>query len=234
MYQFESRIRFSETDKDRKLRLDSIVNYFQDCSNMESESLGVGLDNLNARHNSWLMTFWQIVIDRYPVLDQEVEVMTRAIRCEKIFGHRNFMIMDHGEPMVKANSIWVLTDMQTGRPVRVTPEEAALYGEAEPVEMDYAPRKIKVESPGEAGTAVIVQNYHLDIYHHMNNGQYVRLAMGCLPEYACVRELRVEYRNPATLGDVMIPVVHHEPGRTVVEWTDEEGKVYAVVAFYLE
>ena len=76
MYQFESRIRFSETDKDRKLRLDSIVNYFQDCSNMESESLGVGLDNLNARHNSWLMTFWQIVIDRYPVLDQEVEVMT--------------------------------------------------------------------------------------------------------------------------------------------------------------
>ena len=144
------------------------------------------------------------------------------------------MIMDHGEPMVKANSIWVLTDMQTGRPVRVTPEEAALYGEAEPIEMDYAPRKIKVESPGEAGTAVIVQNYHLDIYHHMNNGQYVRLAMGCLPEYACVRELRVEYRNPATLGDVMIPVVHREPGRIVVEWTDEEGKVYAVVAFYLE
>ena len=40
MYHYESRVRFSETDKKRKLTLEAIVDYFQDCSTFQTEDLG--------------------------------------------------------------------------------------------------------------------------------------------------------------------------------------------------
>ena len=41
----------------------------------------------------------------------------------------------------------------------------------------------------------MVQEYHLDTNHHMNNGQYVRMARAALEREITVRELRVEYRE---------------------------------------
>ena len=44
MYTFNSRVRYSEVDSDARLTLDGIINYMQDCTNFQSEDLGVGLD----------------------------------------------------------------------------------------------------------------------------------------------------------------------------------------------
>lgn len=42
MYTFQSRVRYSELDPERKLSIASIVDYFQDCSTFHSEQLGGG------------------------------------------------------------------------------------------------------------------------------------------------------------------------------------------------
>ena len=47
MYTFDSRVRYSETDKDGRLSLNGIINYMQDCTNFQSEDIGVGIDFLN-------------------------------------------------------------------------------------------------------------------------------------------------------------------------------------------
>ena len=39
MYTFQSQVRYSELDSDRKLSIASIVDYFQDCSTFHSETL---------------------------------------------------------------------------------------------------------------------------------------------------------------------------------------------------
>ena len=46
MYHFDTRVRFSETDRERKLTLEAIVDYFQDCSTYQTEELGVGFSYL--------------------------------------------------------------------------------------------------------------------------------------------------------------------------------------------
>ena len=46
MYTFSGRVRFSETDPDGILRMESLIDYFQDCSTFQSEDLGVGMDYL--------------------------------------------------------------------------------------------------------------------------------------------------------------------------------------------
>ena len=66
MYQFEGRVRYSETGKDGKLTLESILNYFQDCTIFHSESIGMGLDHLSEREHVWFLSAWQVVIEEYP------------------------------------------------------------------------------------------------------------------------------------------------------------------------
>ena len=42
MYTFDSRVRYSETAEDGRISLNAIIDYMQDCTNFQSEDLGVG------------------------------------------------------------------------------------------------------------------------------------------------------------------------------------------------
>ena len=64
MYTFEGRIRYSETDSEGKLTMASLINYFQDCSTFHSEELGLGVEYLKAEHLVWVLSAWQIVVER--------------------------------------------------------------------------------------------------------------------------------------------------------------------------
>ena len=76
MYSFESRIRYSETDSDGRLTLLSLMDYFQDCSTFQSEDLGVGLSFLRERKVVWVLSSWQIAIERLPEMGERVSVGT--------------------------------------------------------------------------------------------------------------------------------------------------------------
>ena len=71
----------------------------------------------------------------------------------------------------------------------------------------------------------LVQEYRYDTNHHMNNGQYVRMARAALEREITVRELRVEYRKQAMLGDQITPVIYATRRNTmygVIEWRGRE------------
>ena len=50
MYSFDSRVRYSEVDENRKLSLTGMINYMQDCSTFQSEDLNMGIDYLTEKH----------------------------------------------------------------------------------------------------------------------------------------------------------------------------------------
>ncbi len=237
MYSFDSRVRYSETDASAHLTIESIINYMQDCTNFQSEDLGVGLEFHREHQTMWVLNFWQIVIDEYPRMGEKITVGTQAFGFEKMFGYRNFLITRQGMPEERiaiANSIWVLMDLKKGRPMIVTPETGNVYGIHEPLPMDYASRKIRIpEGQGDAKQGFIVQEYHLDTNHHVNNGQYVRMALAAIAEDITVRELRVEYRRQAMLGDEIFPVVYRMDGEYLAVLNGADGKPYAVVQFFV-
>ena len=71
-YSFDSRVRYSEIGEDRHLTLNGMINYFQDCSTFQSEAAGVGMDFLGAKSQAWVLSAWQIVVERYPVLCENI------------------------------------------------------------------------------------------------------------------------------------------------------------------
>ena len=230
MYSFDSCVRYSEVGEDKKLTLNGMINYFQDCSTFHSEELQVGVGKLEALQRVWVLSSWQIVIDRYPSLCERIRISTWPYQFQGFLGWRNFAMTDgDGRMLAWANSLWTFLDTQTGRPARVPEEIENAYELEERLDMNYASRKLPMPKGGETGDPFAVQKHHLDTNHHVNNGQYIQMAREYVPEDFRIRQMRAEYKKSALLGDMIYPVTAFEDGRYTIGLCDELGKPYAVV-----
>ncbi len=211
MYTFGSRIRYSEVDKNAILTIESLINYFQDCSTFQTEDGPATMEYLKERGIAWVLNAWQIDIKRLPRLCENVTIGTVPYMLRGPLGLRNFfMDTADGERLAVANSIWTLFDFNKAVPTKVTPEMVEAYPLGERLPMEYRDRKIAIPTEGEKYTApdIEVREHHLDTNNHVNNGQYIRMAIGLLHEKdAKVTSLRAEYKKQAFLSDILHPIV---------------------------
>lgn len=235
MYSFQNKVRYSEVNKELRLNIPSIVNYMQDCSFFQSESLGVGVDFLNEIHRAWVLNSWQIDILRDILVCQDIKIGTWAYDAKGVYGYRNFVIRTiEDKPLVNANSLWVLLNTETGRPEKVTERDVKAYGQEERIDMEYLDRKIKTEGEGEMREKIPVRRYHIDTNGHVNNRWYVQFAMEYVSEDEKINghrinRIRVEYKKSAKYGDVIVPVVYSGKTDITVSMNDETGQPYAKV-----
>ena len=231
-YSFDSKIRFSETKVDEKLSYTSIVNYFQDCSNFQSGILGLGADTLAKKKRAWVLLGWQIEINRRPTIGEEVKVTTWPYAFKGFYGSRNYTMETASDEMLAyANSIWAFLDVENGHPTKVDAEEIAGYKLEEKLAMDYAPRKVDMPVKYEEQESFEVLPTHLDVYNHVNNGQYVAMAEAYLPLEFTVRQMRIEYKKQAKSGNIITPLVGKSAEQVTVALCDEKQEVYAVIEF---
>ena len=231
-YSFDSRIRYSEIDEHGYLTLTGIMDYFQDCCTFHSESVGQGMKNTAKRKRTWVLSGWQIVVNRYPEMGEKIITTTFPTDFRGFLGGRNFMIdTENGERLAYANSLWSYIDMETGMPAKLTDEDIAGYVLEEKLDMEYAPRKIALPKEWEQEESFVVQKFHLDTNHHVNNGQYVQMAQEYLPEGFVVRQLRTEYKQQAKLGDVICPRDARAEGKDFVCLDDENQNPYTILEF---
>lgn len=232
MYSFESRIRYSETDSNGRLRLTSLIDYFQDCTTFHSEDLGLGVGYMKENNLIWVLSGWQIVIHEMPKLGDYVDVVTFPYEFKAFMGNRNFALYGKDKTVYAlGNSLWSLLSLETKKPVM--PNELMLekYVLEPPLEMDYAPRKIAVPAGGEKKDPIVVVKHHLDTNNHVNNGQYIRMAQTYLPEDFEICQMRAEYKKQAFLNDTLIPVVTESDSIVLVSLQSEDGKPYVTVEF---
>ena len=232
MYQFNSRIRYSEVDSSGSLSMESLLDYFQDCSTFHSEDIGLGTDYLRELNQVWMLSAWQICVNRYPHLCEKIVIGTAPYDFKGFVGYRNFeMRTQEGEVLSYANSIWSLMDLGKMTPARPSERMLAGYVLEEKYPMEYAPRKIHVPAEGERAESFVVKEHHLDTNNHVNNGQYVRMAMDYLPKDFQVGQLRVEYKNQAVLGERIHPVVAKDTEESLytISLNREDGRPYSIV-----
>ncbi len=231
-YTFDTRIRYSECDHRGTLTLPGIINYLQDCSTFQSEDIGFGVKKIKEQKRAWILSYWQIVVERYPKMMEKVTVGTFASKFKGIIGERNFFLNDaEGRRIVSAASVWVHMDTERMRPVRPSEEEINAYGEEEPLDMEYEGRKIVLPEHIKELESFPIRRYHIDTNEHVNNCQYVQMALEMIPADKIIRQVRVEYRKSAVYGDVIYPKLAEAVDCTVVELCDAQGNIFAVVEF---
>ena len=232
MYSFDSRIRYSEVDSQRHVTLPSIIDYFQDCSTFQSEDIGVGFEVLKERKNAWILAYWQVIVDRYPEFGEQITVGTFATGFKGLFGERNFVMKDGNDRQIAcANSLWVFMDMAKGRPTRPGAEDIEPYGMEAPLDMPYEGRKIVIPEMMEDRESFPVRKYHIDTNEHVNNCQYVQMAMDAVEVGKDICRARAEYKRSAVYQDMIFPKAAREEERTVVGLCDVQGEPYAIVEF---
>lgn len=231
MYQFENRVRYSETDSRGRLSLEGILDYFQDCSTFQSEDLGIGIEYLKEQKIVWVLSYWQIDVKRYPRLGENIIIGTIPYEIRGFLGYRNFVLQTKaGEELACANTIWTLLDTEKGMPRKVPEELAGRYQVEQRYLMEYAPRKIDLPEKMEKFAGIEVRQHHLDTNMHVNNGQYVRIAKDTVIQDRPIGRLRVEYKKSAVLGDMIYPYAAWDgEKRYVVSLCDADDKPYAVV-----
>lgn len=237
MYQFKSKVRYSEVNSDKTLTLASLTNYLQDTCTFQSEGLGVGMDVLRKRQGAWFLSSWEIVIKEMPKACQEISIGTFPYSFKGFCGGRNFCVTDaKDEVIAMANSQWVYINYETKKPDRIPEDIARAYDAVmeEPLAFEWSNRKIRYEGDGEKKEPIMVQRFFIDTNEHMNNGKYIMVAEGYLPKDFKVERMRVEYRKAAVLGDVLCPAVYMEEDYMTVALNDEAGKPYAVIQFVKE
>ena len=258
MYTFDSRIRYSETDENAVLTIGSLINYFQDWSTFQTEDSGAGLRWLMEQHLAWVLSYWQIDITRLPLLYEHVRIGTVPYSLKGFMGLRNYCmdaLPDTGEGAAEhlavANSVWALMDMDKMVPARITEEHASCYHLEEKLEMEYLDRKVRIPGDGdryESGS-VTIGHGHLDTNRHVNNGQYVRMALDAVEQLQEKRNglskaaeggadrmipagrplrIRAEYKKQAHLGDVLVPVLYERNNIVTVD-LQLEGESCCVV-----
>lgn len=232
MYKTTRMVQFSECAPDGFLRYSKITDYFQDCSTQQSEALQVGRAYTMSQNTAWILSAWQVCIEKRPAMGEHVQVATWPYVFSGFYGYRNYTLTDgSGQVFAYANAVWVCMDLQKGRPCRPSEKEILAYQIEPPYPMETAPRKIAVSKERILQEGVRVGRIHLDCNGHMNNVKYIEMAMEWIPEDFSPVQIRVDYRRQARYGDKIIPQTHAEENKITVVLCDTDGAAYATIEF---
>ena len=87
--------------------------------------------------------------------------------------------------IVKANSIWVLVDPRTERPIRITDEVSSHYPDEPKLEMDYCDRKIEIPKEYKEMPGVVVAKYFIDTNVFLSNAKLRKIYIILIRKNLC-------------------------------------------------
>ncbi|MCR5743325.1 MAG: acyl-[acyl-carrier-protein] thioesterase [Lachnospiraceae bacterium] len=232
IYEYTARVRYNEVDERSSLSDTALLDLLQNCSTFQCEDMGIGVEYYKEIGRAWVLSAWQIAIDRRPKLGETLRIQTWSTGIKRALGSRNYRVIDaEGQTVVSAYSLWAYIDTSTMLMAECPQNEIDLYGISEALPMKVLPRRIKLMEDMTAQEPIEVKYYFIDTNHHMNNAKYVMAAEEFLPEGFETKTIRVEYIKSARLGDVIYPRTHVSDEAVTVCMADEEGNTYATVQF---
>lgn len=232
MYSLNYKVTTSTCDSEGKLKLYSALQMMQDCSEMWIDSEPCVKQYFSEQNMTQLLASRQVEIIRVPEYKEQLTVTTSVYGMKSMFGFRNTFIYDADmNPCYKTWSMGAFVDKSTGKLKRVDEATIAAMHIEQKQEMNYRDRRIILpKEEGQRQDAVRVLRADIDYNKHMNNANYIRMAMELLPDGFNVRELRVEYRVAAKLCDILIPTLYPIDGGIVVSLSIGE-EVAAICEF---
>lgn len=204
MFRLDYKVTTSCCDEEGKLKLYSALQMMQDCSEMWIDTEPTVANYFKRENMAQLLASRQVEIIRVPSYKEELHVETSVWEMKSMFGFRNTFIYDaNNQPCYRTWSQGAFVDKATGRLAKVADEVIASMNLEARREMNYMERRIVL--PQEAVITehepIPVLRNDIDYNHHMNNANYVRIAMELLPKDFPVKNLRVEFKIAAKMGE---------------------------------
>ena len=218
MYTLNYKVTTSCCDSEGRLKLYSALQMMQDCSEMWIDSEPTARKFFKDNNMTQLLATRQVEVVRVPHFKEELTVTTSIYEVMPMYGFRNTFIRDaQGEDCYRTWSMGAFVDLETGKLARIADEAIASLTLEPKQEMSYRGRRIILpKAEGTVLDPVRVMRADIDYNCHMNNANYVRIAMELLPAGFEVKDMRVEYRIAARYGDLLTPTLYPIDGGYIV------------------
>lgn len=220
MYSIDSIVTTSTCDSRGRLKLYSAFQMMQDCSEMWLGSEPTVRDYFQRNGMAQLLASRQVEIVRVPEYKERLTTTTSVFSVEAMFGYRNTFITDaEGRVCYRTWSMGAFVDRAMGRLRRVPEEVLRSVKLDDKRPMNYADRRIVLPRGAELTPCepVAVTRNDIDYNQHVNNANYIRIAMELLPDGYEPKGVRVEFKRPARLGDTIVPRMLVDSGVLYVE-----------------
>ena len=104
-YSFGGRVRYSEIGENGLLIASRSFKLFSGLYTFQSEEVGLGISVLKDWKRLWVLSAWQVIVERYPAMGEEIRTSTWAYGFRGFMGFRNFtMDTADGERLAYANT----------------------------------------------------------------------------------------------------------------------------------
>ena len=167
----ERRLKTYQCDRYGFLRPIALMNKLQGLAGTHADMLGVGRDICEKKNVAWVLTHMFIDIVDMPRAKDKLIYTTWPSVSGAVRSERDFEVRDEtGKLKIRAISQWVLIDLKTRRPVRISeyfPEWVGLDERIWEREFDKCPDFIPTKT-----RAIGCRYDDVDINQHINNAVY--------------------------------------------------------------
>ncbi len=204
-FEKEYSVHIYETGIDGKLRIDSLMHYFEELALLQSEAEGVGLEYYRKHGVIWMLHSFDIRLNQPPAFNERIMVQTLPSSVYRFMGFRNYRVLDsEGCELATAQSSWIFLDTDRKRPVRVDENMKKAYGHDGSPEERLQMDDIAIPSRSDYLSRFCVLTSDIDINQHVNNVVYVNWAIESLPasfqESHRIVRLQVQWQKETFAG----------------------------------
>jgi medium-chain acyl-[acyl-carrier-protein] hydrolase len=208
-------VHYSQLDYFKRVKITTIVDFFNDMAVYQSEILGIGLEYLKENGFGWVILKWDINIIKTPKYLDEIIVKTQPTGKRRIFAYRNFEIRDlQGNLMVEAKSIWSLVKIKDLKPVQIPDVVSDKYKLEDSNDIQN-----KIKDPnnfeGRANSIDIRIRYgDIDTNGHVNNEKYIAWIIESMPKEVIMKynlkKLKISYKKETKYGENIQVLIKRE------------------------
>lgn len=188
------RVRLGDAAPAGRLRLDAVARYLQDVADDDATDAGLG------RRLAWVVRRTIVEVRRFPVLREQLELTTVCTGIGARWAERRTSIVGERGGRVEAVALWVLLDGASGRPTRLPPRFAEVYGPSASGRVVGA-RLAHPDPPDGDGAArpFPLRAADIDVAGHVNNAVYWAVLEDQLSGASPATPLRAEVEHRQAL-----------------------------------
>ncbi|MCF8091107.1 MAG: hypothetical protein K9K21_01055 [Desulfotignum sp.] len=174
---------YSAMGANNHVRLDRILNLFQDAAGIHAHQMGISGFDLAKKNLKWVISRYQIRVHdtlklKWP---QPFELKTWRLPWKNLYELRQFTVVTpEGNTLISALGVWVMVKAINSKPIRLTPHMPPCLMTRTAPDPDLWPNDPDL-SVWDHQAQFDIRIHDLDLNQHVNNTVYVTWALETLP-----------------------------------------------------
>lgn len=223
IWETTTKIRAFDVDANDRLKVNTILDYFQDAASNDAERLNFGYSNFVPKGLTWVLSWAKFEFIQFPKFAEEIRIQTWGKKQYKLYSLRDYLLFNSRDEVIcKGTSAWLLLDSRSRRP-KILP---LLFPDIKMLDSKDAlpdlPQKIIPSLKTEIIYSTQIRYSDIDLNQHANNAKYIELLLDCFDKdfhkENTIKSLTAYFIAESKFGDKIqlskgkekdIPLTHH-------------------------